>query len=164
MENASKALLIAGGMLLLMLVLSFAILLFRRTAGEASDIYKDLQESDIMEFNQKFLNYEILEDDLKYDEDAKKYTNALTAQDVISIINLARDNNNRGNMPVEVEVFIDGKSKKKEVNSYNGDEYQGFVNRFLSENMDNQYYCIVSFINNSRLVNKIEIKLPKNKV
>ena len=41
MENASKALLIAGGMLLLILVASFATLLFRRMGSQTSEFYKD---------------------------------------------------------------------------------------------------------------------------
>ena len=89
MENASKALLIAGGMLLLILVASFATLLFRRMGSQTSEFYKDMSDTEIYEFNQQFFNYENKE---------------LRIQDVVSIINLAKDANDRERAPVTLEV------------------------------------------------------------
>ena len=63
MENASKALLIAAGVLLMILVFSFATLLFRRMGSQSSEFYKDMSDTEIYEFNQQFFNYE--RDDLK---------------------------------------------------------------------------------------------------
>ena len=72
MENASKALLIAGGVLLLILVLSFATFLIVKIGAQTSEFYKEMDETEIYEFNQKFFNYE---------------GNKLNIQDVVSIIN-----------------------------------------------------------------------------
>ena len=90
MENASKALLIAGGMLLLILVLSFAIFLFNRIGSSAAEMYRDLEEADIAEFNQQFFYYELKEE--------------LKIQDVVSIIYLAKDSNKSEKYPVNIKV------------------------------------------------------------
>ena len=89
MENASKALLIAAGVLLMILVFSFATILFRRMGSQSSEFYKDMSDTEIYEFNQQFFNYE--RDDLKI-------------QDVVSVINLAKDANDRERVPVVLEV------------------------------------------------------------
>ena len=93
MENASKALLIAGAMLLLILVLTFSVYLVRRIGGQTSELYSDMEQSKIDEFNQKFFNYDGR--GTKKDSEGK-WINPLTIQDVVSIINLAKDNNQNG--------------------------------------------------------------------
>ena len=58
MENASKALIMAGGVLLAMLLLSLGTYLFKNMGVSSSNVYSKLEESDITEFNQQFLNYD----------------------------------------------------------------------------------------------------------
>ena len=55
MENATKALLIAGSVLLLILVLTFMTYLFNKVGGQTAKMYGNLEESDISEFNQIFI-------------------------------------------------------------------------------------------------------------
>lgn len=94
MENASKAIIIAGGFLLMIMALSLAMFIFRNIGNSTSEYYEQLEQSDIDEFNQKFTKY-----------DGKK---DLTIQDVISIVNLAKDNNETGKMSLEVIVTLNG--------------------------------------------------------
>ena len=91
MENASKALLIAGGVLIAVLVLSLGVYFARNMAGSASNIYSDLDDSERTEFNQQFLIYEGKDD--------------LTVADVVTIINLAQDSNASGNVPVQIQII-----------------------------------------------------------
>ena len=93
MENATKALLIAGGALLMILTFSVMNYIFNQMGQNASNIYAELEESDITEFNQKFLNY-----------DGKS---GLTIQDVVSVANIARNNTTIGDIPTTVKVFVD---------------------------------------------------------
>ena len=79
MENVTKALLIAAGALLFILLFSLISYLFTQMGGDVSSIYADLTESDVTEYNQVLLNYDGRDD--------------LTVQDVVSIINYALDNN-----------------------------------------------------------------------
>lgn len=56
MENASKALIIAGAILLAILIISLGIIIFNQ-AKEVTD-NSNLTEFEILQFNQKFTSYE----------------------------------------------------------------------------------------------------------
>lgn len=94
MENASKALIIAGGVLIAILLLTLFTYLFSKMATGTSKIYDMMEQSEIAEFNQKFLNY--------------KGRNDLTVQDVVTIINLAKDGTDGPNAKASVTVKLDG--------------------------------------------------------
>ena len=138
MENASKALLIAGGVLLVIMVLSFATLLFGRLGAQTSDFYGDMTETEIYEFNQKFFNYE----------------GDINIQDVVSVINLAKDSNKRGKAPVVIVVQLNGSEVDLE-NVKNSD-----IGKMLSDDLNNEktiYHCKVDYATNSNYVGNIEI-------
>lgn len=137
MENASKALLIAGGMLLLILVFSFATLLFRRMGAQSSEFYKDMSDTEIYEFNQQFFNYE---------------RNDLRIQDVISIINLAKDSNARERVPVILEVRYLG--NVLDLNNVNTKE---MLSNSINEDTNTKYTCTVEYATNSNYVGIITI-------
>lgn len=92
MENASKALLIAGGVLIAILLLTLFSYLFTQMASSTSSIYNSMSKHEIDEFNQQFLNYEGKEE--------------LTVQDVETLINLAEDA--RKNKKIEVKIWAQG--------------------------------------------------------
>ncbi len=94
MENASKALIIAGGVLIAILLLTLFTYLFSKMATGTSKIYDMMEQSEIAEFNQKFLNYKGRED--------------LKIQDVVTIINLAKDGTDGPNAKASVTVKLDG--------------------------------------------------------
>lgn len=81
MENAAKAIIMAGVMLVAILMLSLFIFLIKSMGGSTADMYSIMDESQITSFNQKFLNY-----DNKTD---------LKPQEVVTIINLARESNEK---------------------------------------------------------------------
>lgn len=153
MENASKALLIAGAMLLTILLLSIFMLINSKIAGTTSNIYGELKESDITEFNQRFLNYE--EKAYKTDKDGNHI--GLTMQDVISLANLAKDSNKRAKFPVTVEVNLTGAG-------FNNENLAAKTDSELEELLKNHFdetfmYCNITYAPNSKLVGKVEIKL-----
>lgn len=88
MENAAKAILIAGGVLIAILLLTLFSYLFRQMGEDTADIYTTLEQSEIAEFNQKFLNY-----DWKVTGEGK----ALSVQDVATLISLTLEGNNKYN-------------------------------------------------------------------
>ena len=81
MENASKALFISGGMLIAILLLTFFSYMFSRVGEQTASIYDQMEEADIREFNQKFLQYDT--------GDYDKENRYITIQDVVTIVNLA---------------------------------------------------------------------------
>lgn len=78
MENASKALLMAAGTLIGMLVLSLAVYLFTTFSGTATQISKENAKKQVDQFNSQFTSL-----------DGKN----VTIYDVVSTANLATENN-----------------------------------------------------------------------
>lgn len=77
MENASKALIMATEILLGVLLLTLLVAAFQATGYFSDTVEENIQTAVINEFNVKFENY--------------KNKSYLTAQDVISIVNLAKE-------------------------------------------------------------------------
>lgn len=89
MENASKALLIAAGMLIAVLVASMFALLFSTMSDYAKEYENRNLTQDIQKFNAQFEQY------MKNGE--------ATAQDIVSVYNLAKYYNKEG---INIEVYI----------------------------------------------------------
>lgn len=92
MENAAKALFIAAGVLLAILLLTLFSYLSSQMADSVRDIYDLLEQSDVSEFNQQFIAYE--------------GRSNLTIQDVVTIVNLAKDANKAQDAPAPVNVQV----------------------------------------------------------
>lgn len=116
MENATKALIISGGVLIAILLLTLFTYLFSKMSSGTSKIYDIMEQSEIAEFNQKFLNY--------------KGRDKLTIQDVVTIINLAKDGTEGPNSRSNITVKLDG------TNITNIDTLKLF-----SENAEKKYKC-----------------------
>ena len=79
MENASKALLIAGGVLLAIMIISLGVYLFANFGGITAQIGQNVEESQISKFNSQFIT-----------NVGKKN---VTIYDIVSMANLATQNN-----------------------------------------------------------------------
>lgn len=79
MENASKALLMAAGVLMGILILSLAIYLFVSFAMTSAEMHGTIENNRLSEFNSQFTSYEAKDN--------------ITIYDVITIVNLAKENN-----------------------------------------------------------------------
>lgn len=84
MENASKALLMAAGVLIGVLILSLAAYLFVYFGSTSQQIHEQNEENQINEFNSKFTSY-VGKDNI-------------TIYDVITVANLATENNKNMNL------------------------------------------------------------------
>ena len=79
MENASKALLMAAGVLMGVVILSLAAYLFVTFSSSAYDVKSEIANNQLNKFNSQFLAYEQRED--------------LTVYDILTAVNLAENNN-----------------------------------------------------------------------
>lgn len=79
MENASKALLMAAGVLMGVVILSLAAYLFVTFSSSADDVKSEITNNQLNKFNSQFLAYEQRED--------------LTVYDILTAVNLAENNN-----------------------------------------------------------------------
>lgn len=98
MENASKALLMAGGILIAMIVVSLGLYIMQNMAESSAHFYEKVEQYKIVEFNNKFEKYGGQDLSIK-DED-------LVLQDVVTLMNLARDFNVKNNLNDGDEKFI----------------------------------------------------------
>ena len=89
MENASKALIMAAGVLIGVLILSLAVYLFVSFGTSSAQVHKLNEENQLNEFNTQFTSYEGRED--------------ITIYDVITVKNLADENNRH----YELESYTD---------------------------------------------------------
>lgn len=92
MENASKALIMAGGVLIAILLLTLFSYLFTKISSSTASVYDNLEKHEIDEFNQQFLKYEGKTD--------------LTVQDVATLINLVQDSKKNSSISAEVTIKI----------------------------------------------------------
>lgn len=79
MENASKALIMAAGVLIGVLILSLAVYLFTTFGATSAELHRQNDANRINEFNTQFTSYETKDNNTIYD--------------VISAANLATENN-----------------------------------------------------------------------
>ena len=92
MENASKALIMAGGVLIGVLIITLAVYLFVSFGQTSADIHSQNSQKQIDQFNAQFTSYE--------------NSDKLTVHDLITVTNFAIENNkyydNDSNYIVEV--------------------------------------------------------------
>lgn len=79
MENASNALIIAGTILIGVMIISVGIYLVNSFGDTSQQINSKIEDTKIAEFNYSFTKYEGLE--------------KIKAHDIVSVANLAKDNN-----------------------------------------------------------------------
>lgn len=90
MENASKALIMAASILLGVMIMSVAVALFNSFGGSSSNIVSKIEQSQINEFNSQFLKYY---GNKQVTDDGKTIQEGISVYDVVTIINLAKQNN-----------------------------------------------------------------------
>ncbi len=113
MENASKALLIAGEVLIAIIILTIGITLYSMYSDQAKEYNQIMTTTEIQKFNSKFDVYAGRTD--------------ITAQEVVSVVNLAKEYGDA------VKIIIQNKSFSSE--TYTSSEK--FVTKFL----DSQFSC-----------------------
>lgn len=105
MENASKALIMAAGVLLGVMLISFAVYLFSTFGSYSNEVYLQMEETRMNAFNSQFTKYYGTEQrENPYDSNSDKYYNGpilCTVQDVVTLAKLARDSN------AKYDVYID---------------------------------------------------------
>ena len=90
MENATKALLIAGGILIAMFIISIGVILFNNYKDLGTSYEGSMQTSEIQKFNVKFTKFEGRED--------------ITIQEIVSLANYVREYNEKNGTSVAVSL------------------------------------------------------------
>lgn len=104
MENASKALIMAGGILIGILILSLAVYLFADFGKTSAEINEQNAQSQLTQFNSKFTSYEGKE--------------GITIYDIITVASYAKENNDyyENDYEYKIIVKIDNKEIQDNIN------------------------------------------------
>lgn len=130
MENATRALLIAGGVLIAIIILAMGVYLYAQFSGQ-SKTYRDIvSNTEIQKFNSKFEAYIGRQD--------------ITSQEVATVYNLAKEYNN-------VSVTV----KENSIQTINISN----IEKFVSDNLDSIFSCSNPQYNNEgKITNLVFIK------
>ena len=154
MENATRALLIASGIILGILILSVGVALFSMFGNSSKNIVEKLEESKLSEYNNNFYKY--------YGDGI-----IITAHDIVTISNFAKKCNKEGQVQNQTKysqssdyVQIDIKNNKKLETNFekkSEEDYDLFIknNMFTKDNVGNEttqikYYKCTNIITNNK--------------
>lgn len=147
MENASKALLMAGGVLIGILVLSLIAYLFIYFGSQSQDFRDTMNQKQLTKYNAQYTIYDSRSN--------------LTIYDVVTAINVAFENNVKhmydSNYNTEhfVSVKVDNieKAKPNPADNDTVKKHTDAINDLIQENRDNKYICNVGFYENGKISN-----------
>lgn len=115
MENASKALIMAAEILIGIMILSAMVYMFNVFAGYSEDRYKEIEDTQVAEFNNRFLKFY----GTKKNENGVEKPIECTIHDITSLANFAQKHNieyevneNTGYSENTLYVQIDLENKK----------------------------------------------------
>ena len=160
MENASKALMIAGAVMLAILVMTVGVYFSKSIAEHSAETYKKLEEHKKNEYNQKFFNYD---------------NKDITIEDIATLIYLAKSCNDSGdtervtvNLKKCKDVFdeIDFNkniSELEKAETFTQEDVNDLVKKWVEKkvNKDNLsgFKCKTIINMKTGYVNKIEIEV-----
>lgn len=146
MENASKALLMAAGVLIGMLILSLAVYLFVSFGSASAELYKQKEAQEIEAFNSQFTSY--------------VGKQGITIYDVVTVASIASENNKyyeytyriptKTSSDYYIEVRYEGNKIEQAVD--HPEDYNDLIQKNLNTDMVNsgdntfsleQYTCTV---------------------
>lgn len=141
MENATKALIMAATVLIAVMIISAGIFLFVRYSEVAYNHEQSKAAQNQVQYNNKF---------------EKFVDKTLTPQDVITIVNLAKDyNENKSAYPMTVKLVNENALKKFE----NNDKIMKFIDEETSKETKYEIEDIVKDSNN--VIQEINIIIKK---
>lgn len=148
MENATKAMLIAAGVLIGVMILSLGAALYSELEAYVESSHERMRFNEVNSFNAQFTKY------INYDATGKNFD--LTIQDVVTAANLAYENNksynatdaDRGNeSTLYVAVYLNGNPIENDINEK--------ATGLLTNNIEKFYKCESSNIMFSQTTGRV---------
>ena len=145
MENASKALIMAGGVLIGILIISLAVYLFVDFGSTSAQINDQNAQKQITEFNSKFTAYEGYKD-----EDGNWI---ITIYDIISLAGYAKENNEYYKDVEDEKIIVT--VNKKQIQTNNDEDNKQLIKNHTKNGMLNKFKCDKIDYNNRGKVKSI---------
>lgn len=135
MENATKALFIAAGVLIGVMVLSLGVALFADLQNYVESSHEQIRFNDLSKFNTQFTKY------INYIEDEKQFS--LTIHDVVTAANTAYENNRSNNLePSEWDELPNSLYVSVYLNEMRIDQnIEETMTNLLRDNLKKEYKC-----------------------
>lgn len=123
MENATKALLIAGVVLIAIIIISIGLYLYSMFSNQSKEYNDIISATELEKFNSKF-NVFIGRTDIR-------------AQEIVSVANLAKEYND------QVKIFVEMEGKTKEILFSGNPAEEVLLNQetFIKNNKDSYFSC-----------------------
>lgn len=148
MENASKALIMAAGVLIGILILSLAVFLFIDFGATSKGIYEKIEERQLTQYNAQYTVYEGRSD--------------ITIYQIITLRNLAEENNKYYEDYTEYKNNTDYKVQIELPNEMIGKENQDLIDNYNIVNTQgdliNKFKCTKIEYHSSGRVKKVKIQ------
>lgn len=148
MENATKALLIAAGVLIGVMILSLAVALYSELDAYVEISNEKIEFNELNAFNTQFTKY------INYIGTEKQFD--LTIQDVVTATNIAYENNLDYNATVDlrgnpstlyVAIYLDGRSIENDIHEK--------TSNLLTDNLGKTYKCESNNVKYSQATGRI---------
>lgn len=123
MENASKALIMAGGVLIGILILSLAAYLFVDLGSTSAEITAQNAQKQITEFNSKFTSYE------EYKDSDGNWQ--ITIYDIISLAAYAKENNEYYKDVEDEKISV--KIDNQEIQDNDSAQNEKLIKKYINE-------------------------------
>lgn len=123
MENASKALIMAGGILIGLLIISLAVYLFVDFGRTSAEINSQNAEQQVVEFNSKFTKYESYKD-----KDDNWQT---TIYDIITLAGYAKENNEHYSDSPDEQISVNIISSPAKSNIQQLSDYKNLMAQYM---------------------------------
>ena len=164
MENATKALLIAAGVLIGIMVISLGVSLYVSLGSYVDSTKEQLELNEISKFNTQFLKY----NNTILDESGNEVPSfTLRIQEVVTAANIAYENNknlgdingeaNENNLYVAVNVKYNGSQQlnniQRTINSQDTNVWNS--SKLLSSDSGHQYTCYTANIKISNITGRV---------
>ena len=152
MENATKALYIAAGVLIGIMILSLAVMLFSSLQSYVEEYEKQIESNDLNAFNSKYQKY--------VDTDIE-----LTIQDIVTLAGMAYEDNSSLNVNTQeweisdnslyIGIFLADKRLDQTIKEN--------MQSLLSENSNKTYMCKIGDIKYNSIGRIYEMHFSENK-
>ena len=155
MENASKALIMAAGVLLGVMIITIGVYIFSVFGKYSENAYKKMDDAQMDQFNSQFLKYygninRAYINEKTGKEESVQEPIKCTAHDIISIANLAQQNNiqydissltqyDKSTFYIQVDVY-DNTTRPKLTKNVEKWEENAKIS-FINENSNQDYKC-----------------------
>ena len=141
MENATRALFLAAGVLIGILILTLGVYLYNSLSSYKDDVDKQMEANALNQFNTQFMQY------VNVEQDGGPQLFKITMQDIVTVASLAYENNQQygltyadaGESSYYVKVNIEN-YKYKEGNTEKSKKIEGveqYINNFTDSNAYN---------------------------